>query len=92
MLRGITYLSDDLRRLCVVDSLQILLHGCIVISFLIQEVTIFAVDDVLLGVVDAELLRKVYGKNVEMALIQYLKFLLDCLFMISEDLSWSAMN
>lgn len=58
---------------------------------MIQEVTIFTVYDVLLGMVDAEFLRKVDGKNVEMSLIQYLKFLLDCLFMVSEDLSWSAM-
>lgn len=40
--------------------------------------------------VDSKFLRKVDGKNVKMALIQDLKLLLDCLFMVSEDLRWSA--
>jgi hypothetical protein len=55
------YFSDDLRWLSIVNGFEILLHGGIVITFLVQEIAIFSVDDVLLGVVDSKFLCKVDG-------------------------------
>ena len=67
---------NDLRRLSVVDSTQVLLHSCIVVALLIQKVAILAKNDVLLYDIDSRLLRKIDGKDVEVALVQDLKFLL----------------
>ena len=62
-------LSEDLRRLSVVDCSKILLHGGIIIAFLIEVVSIFAKDDILCGGIHACFLRNIYSKNVEVSLI-----------------------
>jgi hypothetical protein len=63
-----------------------LLHGSVVIAALIQEITVFAIDGILLQWIDANLLRKIDGQDVEIALIKYFKPLLEALLPISKDL------
>jgi len=75
-----------LRGLCVVNCPEVLLHGRVVIATLIQEIPILAVDGVLLQWVDANLLRKIDSKNVEIAFIEYFKPLLEALLSVSKDL------
>jgi hypothetical protein len=82
----ITNLANNLRWLCAINRSKILLHGCIIIASLVQEVTVLAVDGILLQRIDANLLRKVDCKNVEIALIKNLELLLEALFPIAEDL------
>jgi hypothetical protein len=53
---------------------------------LIQEVTVLSVNDVLLGVINPKLLCQVNGKDVEIPLIEELQFLLNGLFVVSENL------
>lgn len=65
-----------MRRLRVVDGFEILLHGTIVVCFLIEIVSILAIDDVLMHDVQVGLQRQVDGKNVQVALIQDIKLLL----------------
>ena len=84
------YLSNDLRRLCVINGAQVLLHGGIVVSPLIQEVSILAIDGILLQRIDSNLLREVDCQNVKIALVQNFKLLLQCLFPITEDLRKSV--
>ena len=71
-----TYFANDLRRLCIVYSSQILLHGCIVISFLIEKIAVFAEYNILLQCINARLLCKVDCQDIKISLVKNLKFLL----------------
>lgn len=44
----ISYLANNLRWLGVIDGFEILLHGAIVIPFLVHKVTVLTVDHILL--------------------------------------------
>lgn len=78
-----SYLTNDLRWLCVVDRLQVLLHGTIVLSLLIQMVSILPENNILLLRFHARLLRQIDGKGEEIPLIENLEALLERFFVIS---------
>lgn len=59
-----THLSNNLRRLRVVDGSEVLLHRCVIVTFVIKVVTILSVDNVLLCDVDASFLGEVNRQNV----------------------------
>lgn len=65
----LTDLANDLRGFCVINSPKVLLHRCIIVAPLVQEVTILAIDSILLEGIDADFLCKVDGKDVKIALI-----------------------
>jgi hypothetical protein len=46
-----------------------LLHGSIEISFLVQEISVFAEYDIFLEEFHASFIRQIYGKNIEVPLI-----------------------
>ena len=73
---GATHFTDNLRRFRVVDGLDVLRHGVVVVALLIQVVTVLSIDDVLLLHVHARFLGKVEGQRVEIALIEQLQPLL----------------
>lgn len=80
------YLSDDLRWLSIINGLEVLLHSSVIILLRIQVIAKLAKDDVLLGRVQSCFLSKVDGQNIQVALIEYVKFLSKGFLMISEDL------
>jgi hypothetical protein len=63
-----------------------LLHSRIVVTTLIQKVTIFAIDSILLQGINPNLLCKINGQNVEIALVKNFQPLLKALLAISEYL------
>lgn len=73
---GTTNLSNDLRRLGVINRAQILLHSRVIVPTLIQKVAVLAVDGILLKRIDANLLRKIDRQYVEVALVKNLQSLL----------------
>ena len=83
---GCYYLSNDLRRLGVVDSLEILLHGRIIVLLLVEEVAVFAIDHVLLRGINSEFLCEVDGEHKKIALVQQIELLLERLFVIAVNL------
>ena len=82
-----THLADDLGGLRVVDSLNVLRHGVVVIALLIEVVTVLSINDVLLLHVHARFLGKVEGERVEIALIEQLQPVLQRLLVVAIDLT-----
>lgn len=80
------YLSDDLRWLSIINGLEVLLHSSVIILLRVQVIAELAKDDVLLGRVQSCFLSQVDGQNIQVALVEYVKFLSKRLLMISEDL------
>ena len=58
------YLSYHLRRLCIIDGFQILLHCCIVVTFLMQVIPIPTQNHVALSVINASFLSKIDGQYI----------------------------
>lgn len=83
---GYKYLSDHLRWFCIVYGLEILLHRSVIVLFLVQVVSIFAINHILVCWVYSQLLGEVDCQDVQIPLIQEFQFLLKRLFMIAEDL------
>ena len=75
--------SKYLRRLCDVNCSKILLHGCIVIPFLIQVISIFTKYDILRGLINTCFLSNIDGKNVKIPLIQNLQLLLQAFLLVT---------
>lgn len=44
LIGSLTYLSDDIGRFKVGHSLKVLLHGCCVVSFAVEPVTVLLQD------------------------------------------------
>lgn len=65
----LAYLANNLRWLCVIDGSKILLHGCVIITPLVQKVAILPVNSVLLQRINPNFLCEVDSKDVEVALI-----------------------
>jgi hypothetical protein len=84
---SVEVLSNNLRRFRIVNGSQILLHCGIVISFLIQIISVPAVYGVLLMRVNADLLRQVDGQDIEIALVKNLESLLEALLSVPINLS-----
>jgi hypothetical protein len=82
-----TYLPDYLRWLSIVDGFEILLHSSIIILLGVQVVTKLAKDNVLLGRVQSCLLSQVDSQNIQVTLVEYVKFLRKRLLVVSEDLN-----
>lgn len=82
----ITNLADNLGWLGIINRPQILLHSSIIVTTLVQEVAVLAINGILLKRVDANLLRKIDRQNVEIALVKDLQSLLQTLLAIPEDL------
>lgn len=80
------YLANDLRRFSVVDRPEVLLHGRIIVAFLVKKITILAIDGILLQRIDSGLLRQIDGENVKIALIKNFEFLLQTLLPIAQYL------
>lgn len=83
---NLTHLPNDLRWLSAINRSKVLLHSCIIITTLVQEITVLAVDGILLQRINSNLLRKVDRKNVKIALIKDLELLLETFFPIAEYL------
>jgi hypothetical protein len=64
------YLSDDLRRLGVVDRLQVLLHCGVIVLFGVEVVAEFPQYNILLRSVQTSFLRQVDCQHIEVALIE----------------------
>ena len=60
----------------VVNSPQILLHGCIIVAFLVEEIAILSEDNILLNLVCPGLLSEIDRVNIQISLIENLEFLL----------------
>lgn len=86
--RGGTHLANDLGWLGIVNGPQVLLHGSVIVTPLVQEITILAIDGILLQSIDTNLLGKVDSQDVKIALVQDLEPLLETLFPIAKDLAW----
>lgn len=56
-----SYFAYDLRWFCIVDCFQILLHCSIIVTLLVQVISILPKDRIPLGIVDAGLLSKIDG-------------------------------
>lgn len=78
-----TNFADNLRWFRVVNCSKILLHSRIVVAALVQEITVFAIDGILLQWIDANLLRKIDSQDVEITVVEYFKSLLEALLPIS---------
>ncbi len=71
-----THLPNNLRRLCIVDGSKILLHRCVIVTFLVEVVPILSVDYVLLCDVYASFLGKINGQKIKVSLVEDVKLLL----------------
>ena len=58
------YLSYHLRRLCVINGFQILLHRCIIVTFLMQVITIPTQNHVTLSGINASFLSKIDSQHI----------------------------
>ena len=67
-----THLPYDLRWLCVVNCLQVLLHRSIIVPFFVQVISISPQDDVALRSINADLLGQVDRQNIKISLIKNL--------------------
>lgn len=83
---GATNLANNLRWFGIIDSPQILLHSSVIVSTLVQEVAVLAVDGILLKRINADLLRKIDSQDVEVSLVEDFQPLLQTLLAIPEDL------
>lgn len=81
------YLSNDLRRLGRIDRLDVLNHGAVIVSLLVQVVAEAAVDGRLLLLVHAGLLGQVDGQREHVALVEQLQPLLQRLLVVAVDLA-----
>lgn len=86
----VTNLANNLGWLSIINRPQILLHGSVIVSTLVQEIAVLAVDSILLKRIDADLLRKIDSQDVEVALVKNLQPLLQTLLAIPEDLQMSV--
>lgn len=69
-----------------------MLHGSVVVLLLVQVVTKFPQNHVLLRGVESSLLREIDGKNIKIPLIQYVKLLSERFFVIPENLTYISME
>ena len=60
----LVYLSYDLGRLCVINGFQILLHCCIIVTFLMQVIPIPTQNHVALSGINAGFLSKIDGQYI----------------------------
>lgn len=60
----LVYLSYDLGRLCIIDGFQILLHRCVIVTFLMQVIPIPTQNHVALSGINASFLSKIDGQYI----------------------------
>ena len=60
----LTYLSYDLGRLCVINGFQILLHRCVIVTFLMQVIPIPTQNHIALSGINAGFLSKIDGQYI----------------------------
>ena len=60
----LVYLSYDLGRLCVINRFQILLHCCLIVTFLMQVIPIPTQNHVALSGINAGFLSKIDGQYI----------------------------
>ena len=80
------YLAYHLGRLGVINRFQILLHSSVVVTLLMQVITVLAENHIALSSIDTGLLGKVDSKDIEITLVKNLELLLQCLLVISKEL------
>ena len=58
------YLSYDLGRLCIINGFQILLHCCVIVTFLMEVIPIPTQNHVALSGINASFLSKIDGQYI----------------------------
>lgn len=81
-----TYFTDHLRWLCIVDRFDVLGHCAIIVALLIEVITVFPVYDVLLLHVHSGLLCQADSQWIQVSLVEQVESLLERLLVVSVDL------
>ena len=58
------YFSYHLRRFCIINGFQILLHRCVIVTFLMQVIPIPTQNHVALSGINASFLSKIDGQYI----------------------------